>query len=95
MQLSTERHVSMGTPALPPTPHAFRTSWLRAAGTLVFVSLTLQHGFSLHRVANLVLSCLNVLLAAFFTAGLILSWVRSGRRRKDLALRRFEYVLLG
>jgi len=95
MQLSTERHVSMGTPALPPTPHAFRTSWLRAAGTLVFVSLTLQHGFSLHRVANLVLNCLNVLLAAFFTADLILSWVRSGRRRKDLALRRFEYVLLG
>lgn len=81
--------------AFPPTPHGIPVGWLRSAGILVLTSLITQHGFPINSEWTSWLNRLNIVLALVFGADLVLALVRNANWRHVLALRRFEYLLLG
>lgn len=76
------------------TPHGVPAWLMWGAGLLVFLSLSLQHGFPLEPQTRRWLTLLDGALACCFVADLVLALLRDMNWRRVLALRRFEYALL-
>lgn len=77
------------------TPHGLPASWVRAAGVMAFVSLLLEHGFPVDTGIHVWLHRLNLGLALWFAADLVVPLFQKRERGRALTLRRFEYLLLG
>ncbi len=81
-------------PASDGTPHGVPVWLMWGAGLLVFLSLSLQHGFALEPQPRRWLALLHGLLACCFAADLVFALFRERDWKRVFALRRFEYVLL-
>jgi trk system potassium uptake protein TrkH len=78
----------------PLTPHGLPTQWIRSAGLLVLLSLTVQHGFPVPVTTRKWFHLLDVLIALSFGADLLLLLFKGhAQARHAIQSRRFEFFL--